>query len=82
MCCVFVVIFLMVDISLLSARPRYRKKKAPHSSELSIGSSNTTGKPSSDAPAMLVPSLAPSRSIREAIQEVQMVQVYFFIPVH
>lgn len=28
-----------------------------------------------DAPAMLVPSLAPSRSVREVIQEVKMVQV-------
>ncbi|RWR92538.1 hypothetical protein CKAN_02175200 [Cinnamomum micranthum f. kanehirae] len=68
--------FLYLREGSIFPKPRYRKKKAPHSSELSIGSSNTTGKPSSEAPAMLVPSLAPSRSIRETIQEVQMVQIW------
>lgn len=30
-----------------------------------------------EAPAMLVPSIAHSRSVREVIQEVKMVQVWF-----
>lgn len=61
-------------------KPRYRKKKIPRSAELSVGARSVAGgkssSVSSDAPAMLVPSLAPSRSIREAIQEVKMVQIW------
>lgn len=61
-------------------KPQYRKKKVPRSGEFPVGSSNVAGGQfsfrSSDAPAMLVPSLAPSRSIREAIQEVKMVQIW------
>ncbi|XP_068643106.1 uncharacterized membrane protein At3g27390 [Aristolochia californica] len=57
-------------------KPRYRRKKASHSSELSIGGSTRFTAISSAAPAMLVPTLAPSRSVREAIQEVKMVQIW------
>ncbi|XP_077214104.1 putative membrane protein At3g27390 [Tasmannia lanceolata] len=61
-------------------KPQYRKKKVPRSSELSVGASTgARGRFSSialDAPAMLVPSLGPSRSVREAIQEVKVVQIW------
>ncbi|CAN0883753.1 Uncharacterized membrane protein At3g27390 [Linum grandiflorum] len=60
-------------------RPRYRKKKAhSSSSELSVGGSTRSklNSATSVAPAMLVPSLAPSRSVRETIQEVKMIQVW------
>ncbi|KAK1308761.1 putative membrane protein [Acorus calamus] len=60
-------------------KPRYRRKRSPYSTELSVGASNAGGRvgsASSDAPAMLVPSLGPSRSVREAIQEVKMVQIW------
>ncbi|XP_008805808.2 uncharacterized membrane protein At3g27390 [Phoenix dactylifera] len=61
-------------------RPRYRKRKVSHSTEFSVGSSTARGvkigSGSSNAPAMLVPNLAPSRSVREAIQEVKMVQIW------
>lgn len=63
-----------------TARPRYRKKRTSHSSEISVGGNH--GKLSAfpvEAPVMLVPSLAPSRSVRETIQEVKMVQVFFFV---
>ncbi|KAK8969014.1 hypothetical protein KSP40_PGU004790 [Platanthera guangdongensis] len=60
-------------------RPHYRKRKASHSSsELSVGTSNGKVKGGSgplEAPAMFMSSLAPSRSVREVIQEVKMVQV-------
>lgn len=39
-----------------------------------VSRANSSG--SADAPAMLVPSLVHSVSVREAIQEVRMVQVY------
>lgn len=61
-------------------KPSYRKRKSSNSTELSVrtnasvkGANYTTG--SSEAPAMLVPKLAPARSVREAIQEVKMVQI-------
>ncbi|KAF8406335.1 hypothetical protein HHK36_008422 [Tetracentron sinense] len=61
-------------------KPRYRKQKASHSAEFSVGGSHAQGGKFSsvptEAPAMLVPSLAPSRSVREAIQEVKMVQIW------
>ncbi|XP_058089144.1 uncharacterized membrane protein At3g27390 [Magnolia sinica] len=59
-------------------KPRYRRKKASYSSEISVGASNAAGGRlgSSKAPAMLVPSLAPSRSLRETIQEVKMMQIW------
>ncbi|WOK94313.1 hypothetical protein Cni_G03015 [Canna indica] len=61
-------------------KPRYRKRKISHSAEFSVGSSTTRGAKAghvfSEAPALLVPSLAPSRSVREVIQEVKMVQIW------
>ncbi|KAJ8764456.1 hypothetical protein K2173_006196 [Erythroxylum novogranatense] len=58
-------------------KPRYRKHKVSHSSEISVGGSQAKhGSVSAEAPAMLVPSLAPSRSVRETIQEIKMVQVW------
>ncbi|KAJ0096298.1 hypothetical protein Patl1_28719 [Pistacia atlantica] len=61
-------------------KPHYRDKKTYHSSELSVGQNHVVdGKfnpVSMEAPAMLVPSLAHSRSVREAIQEVKMVQIW------
>ncbi|KAK2657448.1 hypothetical protein Ddye_010500 [Dipteronia dyeriana] len=61
-------------------KPRYRKKKASQSSELSVGENRVVGgkfnSVSTEAPAMLMPSLAQSRSVREAIQEVKMVQIW------
>ncbi|XP_010269252.1 PREDICTED: uncharacterized membrane protein At3g27390 [Nelumbo nucifera] len=61
-------------------KPQYRKKRATHSAEFSTGGSQAArGKfiPASiEAPTILIPSLAPSRSVREAIQEVKMVQIW------
>ncbi|CAA6664976.1 unnamed protein product [Spirodela intermedia] len=61
-------------------RPQYRKRKASNSSELSIGSSlakgGRVGSGPMEPPALLVPSLAPSRSVREVIHEVKMVQIW------
>lgn len=61
-------------------RPSYRKRKSSNSTEFSVrtnasvkGTEYPSG--SGEAPAMLVPNLAPARSVREAIQEVKMVQV-------
>lgn len=58
-----------------TARPSYRKKNGSEP-EYSVGGlggrfSSTSG----EAPAMLVPSLMHSVSVREAINEVKMVQV-------
>ncbi|XP_038691651.1 uncharacterized membrane protein At3g27390-like isoform X2 [Tripterygium wilfordii] len=62
----------------LLPKPHYRKKRASRSSEFSVdgkhGAGSRTG--SAEAPAMLVPSLAHSRSVREAIQEVKMLQIW------
>lgn len=71
---------LKVVVTLLAARPQYRKKRVSRSaSDLSIGGNHVAGDRLNsapvEAPAMLVPSLARSRSVREAIQEVKMVQV-------
>ncbi|RLM74313.1 putative membrane protein [Panicum miliaceum] len=62
-------------------KPSYRKRKSSNSTEFSVrtnasvkGAEYPSG--SSEAPAMLVPNLAPSRSVREAIQEVKMVQIW------
>ncbi|KAK9096899.1 hypothetical protein Sjap_022396 [Stephania japonica] len=61
-------------------KPRYRKRKPSLSMELSVEGSRakdeTFGVVSTEAPAMLVPSLAPSRSVRETIQEVKIVQLW------
>ncbi|KAK6798433.1 hypothetical protein RDI58_006136 [Solanum bulbocastanum] len=59
-------------------KPHYRNKKGPNSSDYSVKrNSSVQGRLNSifaEAPAMLVPSLTSSRSVREAIQEVKMVQ--------
>ncbi|XP_042496003.1 uncharacterized membrane protein At3g27390 isoform X2 [Macadamia integrifolia] len=58
-------------------KPQYRKKWVSQSTEFSVGGSK--GKSSSvsvEAPAILVPRLTPSRSVRETIQEVKMVQIW------
>lgn len=62
-------------------KPSYRKRKPSNSTEFSVRT-NASGKGAdhppgpSEAPAMLVPNLAPARSVREAIQEVKMVQIW------
>lgn len=58
-------------------KPKYKKKGTSHSSELSVGGS--LAKFSSvhvEAPAMLVPSFAHSKSVRETVHELKMVQVW------
>lgn len=69
-----------VSITFVMVRPTYRKKKISHSMEFSDGGNNSDEvKVSSvvtETPAMLVPSISPSVSVREAIQEVKMVQVF------
>ncbi|RYR78855.1 hypothetical protein Ahy_A01g003715 isoform B [Arachis hypogaea] len=65
--------------NLLAARPQYRKKMVSQSSEFSVrGNNSVSGRvnTSMEAPAMFMPSLAPSRSVRETIQEVKMVQIW------
>ncbi|KAG8384394.1 hypothetical protein BUALT_Bualt04G0113500 [Buddleja alternifolia] len=61
-------------------KPRYRKKKPSNSSEPSVGRNQSLhdrfGSIFPEAPAMLVPSLTSSRSVREAIKEVKMVQIW------
>ncbi|KAJ4829599.1 hypothetical protein Tsubulata_014263 [Turnera subulata] len=58
-------------------KPRYRKRRASHSPENSVGGSHgKVGSNHGETPAMLVPSLVPSRSVRETIQEVKMVQIW------
>ncbi|KAJ4752880.1 transmembrane protein [Rhynchospora pubera] len=62
-------------------KPQYRKKKMPYSSELSTRRPDISIKragslsEASEAPGFLVPNLAPSRSVRETIQEVKMLQI-------
>ncbi|RZC67273.1 hypothetical protein C5167_010974 [Papaver somniferum] len=58
-------------------KPRYRSKKSSHAGDFSVGSSRP-GKFIAviEAPAMLIANLAPSRSVRETIQEVKMVQIW------
>ncbi|CAM8933948.1 unnamed protein product [Rhodiola kirilowii] len=60
-------------------KPGYRKKKVPSSAEVSVREGySSRGRTTSvlEAPAMLVPRLAQSVSIREAVQDVHMVQVW------
>ncbi|KAF6138994.1 hypothetical protein GIB67_010720 [Kingdonia uniflora] len=60
-------------------KPQYRKKRPSRSMDLSIGGSHGAGprlNVSTDAPAMMVANLAPSRSVRETIKEVKMVQIW------
>ena len=67
---------------IIKSRPRYRKKKASYSSELTVSQNRVRSERFNATsleppPTMLIPSLGPSRSVRETIQEVKMVQVYF-----
>ncbi|KAE8783736.1 putative membrane protein [Hordeum vulgare] len=62
-------------------KPSYRKRKSSDSAEFSVwpnvsvrGGEHPGS--SSEAPAMLVPTLVPARSVWEAIQEVKMVQIW------
>ncbi|RZB57346.1 putative membrane protein isoform B [Glycine soja] len=57
-------------------KPQYRKKKASQSSEFSVRGNSVRGNTSMEPPAMLMPCLAPSRSVKETIQEVKMVQIW------
>ncbi|KAG6666265.1 uncharacterized membrane protein At3g27390 isoform X2 [Carya illinoinensis] len=61
-------------------KPLYRKKCPAQSSEFSFRGNHVPGGKinslSTEAPAMLMPSLAHSRSVMEAIQEVKMVQIW------
>ncbi|XP_019102992.2 uncharacterized membrane protein At3g27390 isoform X2 [Beta vulgaris subsp. vulgaris] len=61
-------------------KPRYRKKQASYSSDGTVGHNRVRGERFNaslmESPTMLMPSLGPSRSVRETIQEVKMVQVW------
>ncbi|CAO2827996.1 unnamed protein product [Amaranthus hypochondriacus] len=62
-------------------KPRYRKKKASFSSELTVSQNRVRSERFNATsleppPTMLIPSLGPSRSVRETIHEVKMVQVW------
>ncbi|XP_024978521.1 uncharacterized membrane protein At3g27390 [Cynara cardunculus var. scolymus] len=61
-------------------KPKYRKKRIPHSPEISVGGRSSEAKhnafPMQPPPVMLMPSLSSSRSVREVIREVKMVQVW------
>ncbi|KAL0377722.1 UNVERIFIED_CONTAM: putative membrane protein [Sesamum radiatum] len=61
-------------------KPRYRKRKPSNSSETTISRNQSLherfGAVIHEAPGMLVPSLTASRSVREAIKEVKMVQIW------
>lgn len=73
-------LYSFLTVQMFSTRPSYRKRKSSDSTEFSVrpnvsvrGGEHPSS--SSEAPAMLVPTLVPARSVREAIQEVKMVQV-------
>ncbi|XP_020239715.1 uncharacterized membrane protein At3g27390 [Cajanus cajan] len=58
-------------------KPQYRKKKGSQSSSVKGNSvSGSRLNTSMEPPAMFMPNLAPSRSVRETIQEVKMVQIW------
>ncbi|KAJ9562304.1 hypothetical protein OSB04_007464 [Centaurea solstitialis] len=61
-------------------KPKYRKKRLPNSPEISVGGRSSEAKHNAFAmqppPVMLMPSLSSSRSVREVIREVKMVQVW------
>ncbi|RDX70487.1 putative membrane protein, partial [Mucuna pruriens] len=60
-------------------KPQYRKKKVSQTSEFSVRGNSVSGSKlntSMEPPAMFMPNLAPSRSVRETIQEVKMVQIW------
>lgn len=62
-------------------KPKYRKRKASHSTEFSISSNHPaqvkrSGLTIETPAAILIPSLSTSRSVREAIREVGIMQVW------
>ncbi|XP_078444090.1 putative membrane protein At3g27390 [Wolffia australiana] len=61
-------------------RPQYRKRKVSDSMELSVRPEAPKAEKAFSGPlqppALLVPNLAPSRSVREVIREVKMVQIW------
>lgn len=61
-------------------KPKYRKKRITHSPEISVSGRSSEPKhtafPMQPPPVMLMPSLSSSRSVREVIREVKMVQVW------
>ncbi|GAU39829.1 hypothetical protein TSUD_154590, partial [Trifolium subterraneum] len=61
-------------------KPQYRKKVVSQSSEFSTRGGNSVSgsrrNTTMEPPAMFMPNLAPSRSVRETIQEVKMVQIW------
>ncbi|XP_074308768.1 putative membrane protein At3g27390 [Silene latifolia] len=60
-------------------KPRYRKKQTSHS-ESTVGPNRVHGDKSdsfpSEGPAMIIPGIGRSRSVKESIQDVKMVQVW------
>ncbi|GFQ05085.1 uncharacterized membrane protein at3g27390 [Phtheirospermum japonicum] len=61
-------------------KPRYRKRKPSNSSELSVPRNQSLherlGSVITEGPGMIVPGLTASRSVREVIKEVKMVQIW------
>ncbi|PSS21293.1 hypothetical protein CEY00_Acc10335 [Actinidia chinensis var. chinensis] len=61
-------------------KPQYRKKKTSQSSEFIVGGSHSAevkiNSVFAEPPAMLMPDISSSRSVRDVIQEVKMVQVW------
>ncbi|XP_071710149.1 uncharacterized membrane protein At3g27390 [Rutidosis leptorrhynchoides] len=62
-------------------KPKYRKKRVSHSPAISVGGSfsseaKQSGLPMQAPGVMVMPTLSSSRSVREAIREVKMVQVW------
>ncbi|KAF4380786.1 hypothetical protein F8388_017140 [Cannabis sativa] len=65
--------WLYLQEGTIFPRPQYRKKNFSRT-QSSVGRLSSSA--SSEAPAMFVPSLAHSRSVRETIQEVKVVQIW------
>ncbi|KAL6572938.1 hypothetical protein OROHE_002414 [Orobanche hederae] len=61
-------------------KPRYRTRKPSNSSELSVARTQSVherlGSVITEGPGMIVPGLTASRSVREVIKEVKMVQIW------
>ncbi|GER30874.1 membrane protein [Striga asiatica] len=61
-------------------KPRYRKRKPSNSSELTVPRNQSIherlGYAATESPGMIVPRLTASRSVREVMKEVKMVQIW------
>ncbi|XP_043712191.1 uncharacterized membrane protein At3g27390 [Telopea speciosissima] len=72
--------FLYLREGSILPKPQYRKKRVSQSAEFSVGGSHGARSKfisvSTEGPAILVASLTSSRSVREAIQEVKMMQIW------